>query len=189
MGRTTRKTRRIAFVTVMVGGALALAGSANAADTVSVVVSPGIRTASVANLSLTTVGYSFIPQTQTGTMTLSADDSTGSGLGWNVTIQSSAFLYTGSNGGTSIPAANFSLITANAPTATAGQAVDSTSGPMVPSTSPAGVLSAARKTVQANAAYGQGAYSQNLDVSLDIPALARAGTYTGTLTTTISAAP
>ena len=46
-----------------------------------------------------------------------------------------------------------------------------------------------RKVVQANAGYGLGTYTQALDVSLTIPAQSRAGTYTGTLTTTIAAAP
>ncbi|CAN5461824.1 hypothetical protein BH20CHL6_BH20CHL6_15370 [soil metagenome] len=55
--------------------------------------------------------------------------------------------------------------------------------------SPVGTLDSARKVVQANAGYGEGTYTQDLGVSLLIPAQSRAGTYTGTLTTTISAAP
>jgi len=55
--------------------------------------------------------------------------------------------------------------------------------------SPAGALDTARKVVQANATYGEGTYDQALGVSLTIPAESRAGTYTGTLTTTVTAAP
>ncbi len=174
------------------GGALAAVGivsSALAVDSVTQTLNPGTRSASVANLTLIAASYSHSQQTSAGTMTLTADDSSGSGAGWNVTIQSSAFVYSGANSGTNIPAANFALTSAAAPAATAGQAVDVTNGPKVPVTSPVGTLDSARKTVQANAAYGQGTYTQALGVTLTIPAQSRAGTYTGTLTTTISAAP
>jgi hypothetical protein len=169
--------------------AAAVAGSAFAADVVTATVTPGTRTASVADLTLTSVTTSHVDATIPGTMTLTADDSTGSGAGWNVTIQTSDFVYSGSNNGTNIPAANFSLSSASTPVATAGQAVDGTSGPMVPATSPVGTLDTARKTIQAAANFGQGTYTQALGVSLTVPADSRAGTYTGTLTTTIAAAP
>ncbi len=152
-------------------------------------VTAGTRSASVANLTLASVAYSHTAQTSTGSMTLTADDSTGSNLGWNVTILSSAFAYTGGNSGSNIPAANFSLTSAAAPTMTAGQAVDATAGPKVPTISPVGTLDTARKTVQALVLFGKGTYSQALGVSLSIPAQSAAGTYTGTLTTSITAAP
>ncbi len=165
------------------------APSAFAADTVTQGVTAGTRTASVANLSMAAVNYSHSAQNNTGNMTLTADDSTGSGAGWNVTVQSSAFVYSGTNSGTNIAAANFSLASAAAPVATAGQAVDATGGPKVPATSPVGTLDTARKVVAANASFGLGTYTQALGVSLSVPAQSRAGTYTGTLTTTIAAAP
>jgi len=167
----------------------ALSPAALAADQVTQTVNAGTRTASIANLALTAVGYSHAQQTSTGSMTLTADDSSGTGLGWNVTVQSSGFAYSGANSGTAIPAANFALTSAGTPTATAGQAVDSLFGPKVPVVSPAGTLDTARKVVQANVLYGQGTYTQALGVSLTIPAQSRAGTYTGTLTTTATAAP
>lgn len=160
-----------------------------AVDTVTQSVTGGSLTASVADLTLTSVAYSHAVQNQTGSMTLTADDQTGTGAGWNVTIQTSDFVYSGANNGTNIPAANFSLSAANAPAMTAGQAIDATGGPKVPATSPVGTLDSARKVIQANANYGQGTYTQALDVNLTIPAQSRAGTYTGTLTTTVSAAP
>ncbi|MGH2771828.1 MAG: WxL domain-containing protein [Actinomycetota bacterium] len=179
----------LASTVVAVGGLFAQ--SAMAADTVIQQLIGGTRTASVADLTMSSVNYSHSAQTNTGSMTLTADDSSGTGLGWNVTIQSSAFVYSGSNGGTNIPAANLSLTSAAAPSATAGQAVDvlGVGGPKVPVVSPVGTLDSARKTVQALVAFGQGTYTQALGVSLSIPAQSRAGTYTGTLTTTISAAP
>ena len=186
----TNSKRILGAVAVATTVTFALTSSpAMASDTVTQTVTAGTRTASVADLSLTSVAYSHSAQSQTGSMTLTADDSTGSGAGWNVTIQSSEFVYTGDNSGTAIPAANFSLSSAAAPASTAGQAVDATGGPKVPATSPAGTLDSARKTAQADASFGQGTYTQALGVSLAIPAQSRAGTYTGTLTTTISAAP
>jgi hypothetical protein len=166
-----------------------IAGPAFAADEVSQAVSAGSRTASVADLALDAVTTTHEDQDSAGSMTLTADDSSGSGAGWNVTILSSDFVYSGTNDGTDIAASNFSLTSAAAPVATAGDAVDATNGPMVPETSPVGSLDQARKTVQANAAYGEGTYTQALGVSLEIPAESRAGTYTGTLTTTIASAP
>lgn len=181
---------RVAFAIVLsavAGTTLAL--PAFAADTVTQAVTGGTRTASIADLALGSASYAHTAQSSNGSMTLSADDSSGTGAGWNVTIQASDFVYTGSNNGTNIPAANFSLTSAAAPSATAGQAVDATDGPKVPTTSPVGALDSARKVVAANADFGQGAYAQSLGVSLSIPAQSRAGTYTGTLTVTISAAP
>ena len=185
--------KRLALSLVAALSMAAIATTAFAIDTVTQVVNPGTRTASTADLTLTAVTYSHTAQTSTGSMTLTADDRSGSGAGWNVTILSSAFVWTagtgGASGGTNIPAVNFSLSSAATPVMTAGQVVDVTGGPKVPTVSPVGTLDSARKTVQANANFGQGAYTQALGVSLSIPAQSRAGTYTGTLTTTIAAAP
>jgi len=138
------------------------------------------------------VGYQNAAHDVTGSMTLTADDSTGSGAGWNVTIMSSAFVWVGTaNGGTDIPAAGLALTTAAAPTLVAGQAVSvaAATGPQVPPTSPIGRLDTPRKTLVATAAYGAGTYTQALGVTLTIPAMSRVGVYTGTLTTTITSAP
>ncbi len=147
-------------------------------------------TASVATLTLPAVTFSHGVQISTGTMILTASDtSILAGLGWNVTIQASSFVYSGSYGGTNIPAANFSLISAAAPDHVSGQAVDPVNGPKVPASNPLGTLDVARKVLQANALYGVGTYTQQLGVSLTIPAQARTGTYTTSLTTTMSIGP
>jgi hypothetical protein len=184
------KFRRILGAVAVAGLSVGvLAPSAFAADSVTQILAAGTRTASVANLAMAGVTYSHNAQTNTGSMTLTADDSTGSGGGWNVTVLSSAFVYSGVNSGTNIAATNFSLSSAAAPVSTAGQAIDVTGGPKVPTASPVGTLDTARKVVQADASFGSGTYTQGLGVSLAIPAQSRAGTYTGTLTTTIAAAP
>jgi hypothetical protein len=184
------------LATSAIAGALALGVAVPAfatATTVTQGVTAGSRTASVSSPALADINYAHTAQNNPGSMVLTADDSTGSNAGWNVTMQSSAFVWSAGSGGAlsgaDIPAVNFSLTSAAALTATAGQAVDPTDGPKVPTTSPVGTLDQTRKTAQANAAFGNGTYTQDLGVSLTIPADSAAGTYTGTLTTTISAAP
>ena len=145
-------------------------------------------TASVADLNLPAVTSSHVAQTNTGTMTLSVSDSA-PGAGWNVTILSSAFAYSGPNGGSSIPAMNLSITAAGSPALVSGQAIDPIGGPKVPPSGTTGTLDVARKTIQAEAGYGGGTYTQDLAVSLVVPADSRAGTYTASLTVTVSAGP
>lgn len=168
------------------------AGPALGADTVTLAITGSGLTASVANLVLTSVTYQNAAHNVTGTMTLTADDSTDTGAGWNVTIVSSPFVWVGPvNGGIDIPAANFALSSAAVPVAIFGQAVGvaAATGPQVPPLSPMGTLDSARKTISATAAYGKGTYTQALGVTLTIPAMSHVGVYTGTLTTTITSAP
>lgn len=146
-----------------------------------------VSSASVANLALADVVYSHATQSSSGTMTLTAtNDAT---TGFSVTILASDFAYSGSYGGSPIPAANFSITSAGTPVVTTGQAVDPTGGPRVPAANATGALNVTRKTIQADAGFGVGTYTQALAVTLSIPGQARAGAYTSTLTTTISAAP
>jgi hypothetical protein len=183
------------FALSLGAGALLIAtaaGPAFAANTVTQAITGSGLTASVGDLTLTSVAYENAAHNVTGTMILTADDSTGSGAGWNVTIQSSAFVWVGTaNGGTDIPASDFALTAAAAPTLIAGQPVDAalSTGPEVPPTSPLGTFDTPRKTLVATAAYGAGTYSQALGITLTIPAQSRVGVYTGTLTTTITSAP
>jgi hypothetical protein len=122
-------------------------------------------------------------------MTLTARDATGSGAGWHVTVQSTDFVYSGPNGGTAIPAARLALARADVPTMTAGQEIDATGGPRVPAGLANVTFDLPRTVLEAGAGFGAGTYTQNLAVRLDIPAQSRAGTYVGTLTTTMSSAP
>lgn len=151
----------------------------------------GVRaalTASVADLTLPSVTSAHVAQTTTGTMTLTVTD-TEPGAGWNVTILASSFAYSGAHGGTSIPAANLSITEARSPVLVSGQAIDPTGGPKVPPAGATGALDVARKTIQSDIGYGGGTYTQELGVSLVVPANSRAGTYTASLTVTASAGP
>ncbi|MDQ4036283.1 MAG: WxL domain-containing protein [Chloroflexota bacterium] len=186
ISRPPRFATALAVAAAVTAAAVAPAGAAN---TVTQTINAGTRSASVADLSLAAVTYSHSAQTSPGTLALTADDSSGTGAGWNVTVQSSAFAYSGPNGGTAIPAANFSITSAGTAASTAGQAVSALGGPNPPVTGSTGALDAARKTLAAAPGFGQGTYTQSLDVSLAIPAQSRVGTYTGTMTVTISAGP
>jgi hypothetical protein len=156
--------------------------------------------ASLADLTLGQIAYSHAQQVQTGTLTLTASDTGLAGLGlinsgWNVTLLASSFAYSGPNGGAPIPAANLAITTARAPTRTSGQAISPVGGPRT--TNVTGTLDVARKTLQADGPtgtisltyYGIGTYSQAVDVSLVVPGQTRAGTYSATMTVTISAGP
>jgi hypothetical protein len=156
--------------------------------------------ASVANASFPAVAYSHTNQTTSTSLTLTATD-TGQCLigctndGWNVTLLASAFAYSGPNNGTAIPAANLTITNSRAPTRVSGQAIDATHGPRT--TNVTGALNVARKTMQADGPtgalvktyYGIGTYEQVIDVNLVVPGRSRAGSYTTTLTVTISAGP
>jgi hypothetical protein len=169
-----------------------IAGPTSASDTITQTITGSGLTASVADLVLASVAYQNAAHDVTGTMVLTADDSTGSGAGWNITIQGSALVWVGTaNGGTNIPASKLALTSAAAPTLVAGEAVSValSTGPQVPPTSPIGTLDTPRKVLVATAAYGGGTYTQALGVTLTIPAQSRVGVYTGTLTTTITSAP
>jgi hypothetical protein len=148
-------------------------------------------TASVQDLAMPAAPYSHHPQVTTGRAVLTATDSspTGLGVGWNVTEQTSSLVYSGPNHGVGIPAANLSVASVEAPVAQTGsQPIDPTGGPGAPA-SVAGSLDTPRMVLHANSGYGTGTYTQGIALSLSIPADTRAGTYTATLTTTISSGP
>jgi hypothetical protein len=169
-------------------GAIAIPASAGS---VTAQITGGGLSASVADLSFPSSVYNNAAHDVTGTMVVTADDSRGTGAGWSVTVQGSAFVFTGAAGGTDIPASAFALTSAEDPTWVAGQLVSlvAANGPQIPPTIVYGSLASPIKTIRATAAYGAGTYNQNLGVTLTIPGQSHVGTYTGTLTTTISATP
>lgn len=163
------------------------------ADTVTQDLTGDALTAQIANLMLPSASYSSSPQTSNGTMALTVSDNSGLNAGWNVTVSASDFVWaaggTGAIGGTNIPATDFLLTSASAATMNSGQLVDDSGGPLVPTTSPLGTLDQPRKVLQANPDFGAGSYSQSLGVQLNIPARSTAGTYTSTLTVSITSGP
>ena len=148
------------------------------------VVTGGIMNAFIDDLVLSSMSFSNNDHTNTGILKLTANDSSGSTTGWSVTVQSSPFTYSGANNGIGIPAANFSIVSANAPTAVIGQAIDLTRGPKVPPIGSSGSLNAARTVLKADASFGLGIYNQNLNVNLLIRGGSAIGTYTAFLSVT-----
>lgn len=193
MGHITH-IKKVAAGLGLVGALTAMSISPAFAQTSTVgvgITSAGTLSASYANATLAGVTYSLAEQvTPSANLTLTAADGTGTGAGWNVTVISSDFVYTGSNGGTDIPAANFVFGTPGTPTAvgTDSQAVSATAG-QGPEAGTGGSMGTARKVIMAGAGYGQGSYDQTVGATLTVPAKSRVGTYTGTLTTTIAAGP
>ncbi len=186
--------RRRAVLAISVAGLVAgsLAGPAVATSVTQTIVAGGLLSASVASMSFPDIDYDYATHDVSGTMVLTADDSRGTSAGWSVSIQGSAFVYSGPNGGTDIPATNFALTSAEEPTLIAGQPVSlvASTGPQIPIEGIVyGSLAGPLKVIRATAAYGNGTYTQNLGVTLTIPGQSKIGTYTGTLTTTISATP
>ena len=151
-------------------------------------VNPGSRTATLAALGLDAIDYSHTDKTSAGNVGLTVDDSSATGEGWNVNVVSSDFVYSGDNNGTDIPAANFALTSAGDPVHVEGQDIDETNGPRALQDN-TGALDEARAVIEADADHGQGIYTQDLGVALTVPGQSRAGTYTGTVTTTITAGP
>lgn len=139
-----------------------------------------------------------------GTVTLTADDQAKNGTGapvwridarnttsgWNVTLQISNFTATG---GKTIAASNLSYTAVNGTITKFGggsQNVDPTNGPR--ETGNSGTLDVARKAVTTNPNYGDGRYDWTADATqfiLTVPATALVGSYTATLTATVSTGP
>jgi hypothetical protein len=166
--------------------ALAVA-PARAQDTVVQEITGEDITASIASAVLPPVPYSNAEQVNTGTLTLTVNDARGTAAGWSVQILSSDFVYQGgSAAGDDIPASNFSVTDANAPTLIAGQPINATGGPYAVDE---GALNTAVTTIGANPGFGSGTYQQLLGVSLIIPAQSQTGLYQADLTVAVSAAP
>jgi hypothetical protein len=192
-----KRSTTILASAALVAASLTVAPAAFADNSVTQTVTGGSRTASAAAVTLPGLATAHTQQVNTGSMTVTADDSTGTGAGWAVTEQVSALVYSGSAGGTDIPASNLAISGVDAVTATAGQTIDITGTDALP-TGPqsanitsgvSGTLDAPVTVLVAGAGFGQGTYTVPVNLSLTVPAESRVGTYTGTLTTTISAAP
>lgn len=175
---------KAAAVGVLTVGVLFAAPSAFAADsTVSQAVTGGSLSATVTGPTLGAVAASHTATPSSGTSTLAVDDLTGTGAGWHVTEQVSAFAYSGAAlDGTSIPASAFGVTPGTASSTNGASLTGVTAGA-------GGSLDTARTVLSATAGNGVGSYSQDSAATLTVPADVRAGTYTATLTTSVVAGP
>jgi|GEM_PF-1487203 len=127
--------------------------------------------------------FSHGEQNPTTTATLTIDDLTGANAGWSVTESASDLVWSAITGGPTtgadLPASALSITDVSAVTATLGDpwAGESSIGSLG---SPVAVLATGT---------GNGSYFVRLTFTLTIPGQAAVGTYAGTITTTIAAAP
>jgi hypothetical protein len=146
-------------------------------------VTAGVRTAGLTIAAFDALSFAHSDRSSTADLTLSADDLTGANAGWNVTVSSSVLTWTASSGGpltgSDLPASALAITTVGDITTVAGDdwTGSTNTGAL---DSPVNVLSTSG---------GNGSYTTPLTLTLTVPGQASVGTYAGTLTTTISAAP
>ena len=153
-------------------------------------IAAGSLTASLTNAAFKELDFSHDAQKTTADVILSADDQTGLLSVWNVTLKASDMVWTSPGGSTdadrNIAARNLLVrsVTNLNPVATIdgdefiGQAVSSDA-----------LLDSPTSVLFTESGTGSGSYTVPLTLALYVPANAATGTYQGTLTTTISAAP
>jgi len=149
-------------------------------------VAAGSLTASLSAVEFAEVPFSHAAQSVSASAVLAADDETGLLYGWDVSIQSSPLAWTSpgddTDAGRNISAANLTLAAVTAVDTVAGDSFVGTLGA-------GGALGSAISVVSTAPGEGSGSYTVPLTLSLAVPANAATGSYAGTLTTTISAAP
>lgn len=125
------------------------------------------------------ITYANTERTVSGaSLSVTAVDDTGAGAGWNVTIGASNF--TSATTASVIPAAGLTLTSGTLANNTQGNAVS-------PGTVATSVtLSSTQTLMTAAAGQGNGSFTLPLSASLTVPAGTLAGTYTSTLTVTIT---
>lgn len=164
--------------------------------TATVTVAPGALSivsngGSVTFPSVTLDGTDKPPVAATAAPVLTLTDATGSGAGWNVAVVSTDFQHD-TLASTTIPVANFSYApTGGTITRVSGQGITNPGGPAETGVA-AAPLGTAVKSVVANANFGRGRYTWSPaagSFTLGVPAETLAGSYTATMTFTISSGP
>ena len=127
-------------------------------------------------------------QTQTFTVPMTAQDTRGTGAGWNLTITSTQ--YTTGGGSPSTLATNASSLTAVTATCTSGTCVNPTNSITYPVAVPAAATApTAVKFFNAGAASGLGKFTVTPTIGVFVPQSSMAGTYTSTITLAILSGP
>ena len=137
-------------------------------------------------LSFPSVALNAYDRTVSQTATITADDETGSGGGWNVTATSTTF---NAGSGKVLPA-TATRITGASVAAAAGNCSTPTNSVSYPVTLPAGPSPpTATRVYNAAANTGKGPSDITLTAVVTLPANTSAGTYTSTWTLTIASGP
>ena len=153
----------------------------------SATVTPGSLTAALSAVNFPESAFTHAAHTTTIPGTLAVDDQTGLLSGWGVTMSASDLVWSSPGGS----ASSIRNIEGGALSVVAGGSVTTLSGDALASSALGDLtaLGSAKRILTAPVGDGSGSYTVPLTFSLAIPANAAAGSYTGTLTTTISAAP
>jgi len=153
------------------GPAVAITAKHGATSTVSASITGG-------SLAWTRT-YSFAPQAVTGALTYRV---TASGCaGWNIQLSATAFTYAGTSAGSPIASSNIT-VTPGVPNPGTGSPANVTPGTP-------GTLGGPLKVLSASENSGIGTYDQSLGIGVTVPAAARTGTYTSTITISAASGP
>jgi hypothetical protein len=172
-------------VVALIGAAPAFATS----TVVTAVVSAGtLSLTAPATATVTPVTLNGLDQTSPYSMALQANDNTGSGAGWNLTITSTIF--TSGAPVHTLSATASSLTGVTAVCTGPGTCVNPTNGIGYPVAVPAGAgPPAAVKFFNAAVNTGMGNFTVTPTVAVSFPAATFVGTYTSTVTLAIVSAP
>ena len=183
------RPRRAAVALAAAAAALASVMSATAADVpVTATVSAGtlsVSSSATPSLSVTLTGTDKNP---TYTAPLQANDETGSGNGWNLTVTSTQFSTGGATPRTLSATASSVLSVTSA--CAQGTCTNPTNGTSYPVVVPAGSSPPTPvKFYSAAANTGMGDFTMTPTVRVNIPANAYAGSYSSTLTVAVVSGP
>lgn len=179
-----RASAKTLAVGTLAAVSLLIAPAAIAADsTATVEVAPGVITLTPGAADLTLQTANAVKSTA-GVMALTVDDATGTEAGWTIAQKLSGdFMH--STTGDTIPAANLDVTSVTNVSKTAGADMSAPAADAAAITTGANVDLAAGGTVlTAATGQGEGNYTAQVGLALEIPAYQPAGTYTATLTTT-----
>jgi hypothetical protein len=160
--------------------------AAQSTEIVQSITGGGQPTITISSVSLQPVSYSAEEQYSPGQLSYTIAAESGTAPGWTVSVQAGDLVYSGQHGGENIPASNLAISAANAPAHISGDGLD---GVYVPADGATGGLNTPRNVLTADAGYGDGVYSQGLDLTLTIPGGASPGSYSGTVTFSTNSAP
>lgn len=191
MNALTHRTRRWTGVGVGIVMSVLVVATAGAQSTeiVQAITGGEQPTITIGSVSLAPTSYSAEEQYNPGKIDYTITAESGTAPGWSVSVQAGDMVYSGSHGGTNIPAANLTVSSANAASYVSGDPVDTTNGPFVPAEGATGGLNTPRTVLTSDPGYGDGVYNQTLDLTLTIPGGSKPGDYSGTITFSTNSAP
>ena len=171
---------------------LCLAGAGRAAAAtvqMSVLVSPGTLSLDVGQVRTVTVKLDGSDQQPTVLLPLTISDSTGSGNGWHVTVTSTGLSTTGPSP-KRLPGDATRVVSVSSTCAAGASCMPPGNAVAYPFVLPAGAAAPSTvKLIAARADTGLGTFDVVATLRVDVPATARAGSYTAALTIAVVSGP